>query len=75
MKIGPVIKTTRHCDGCPALATADWTFVEENDGLDSGTDAKCTASKPPRHIASYWHTGYQTPDWCPALQEITHDLG
>lgn len=64
---GPTTKTSLHCNGCPALHTDDWSFVEENDGLDSGTDAKCTAMTPVKHIASYWSASTPVPAWCPAL--------
>lgn len=67
-EIGPSIKTivTKHCLGCPALRTEDWEFEEENDGRDSGTNARCMVLD--KHIASYWHEWDTTPEWCPALQ-------
>jgi len=67
---GPTEKTTLHCDGCPALHTEDWVFHEENDGIDRGTDAKCTAMEPNKHIGSYWHSGDRAPDWCPAGRAV-----
>ena len=63
---GPTRKTTFHCHGCPMLITEDWEFHEEDDGIDRGTDAKCTAMTPPKHIASYWDSHDHAPDWCPA---------
>lgn len=63
---GPTVKTTLHCVGCSALHTTDWSFVEENDGLDTGIDAKCTAMDPAKHISSYWCSTDRAPSWCPA---------
>lgn len=71
--IGPTQKTTSHCTGCSALVTEDWVFHEENDGIDRGTDAKCTATEPHRHIASYWSSSDRTPAWCPALALPLHE--
>jgi hypothetical protein len=80
-EIGPISKTvtTMHCVGCPALKTEDWSFEEENDGIDRGTTARCGAANN-MVIDSYWHQGKSTPSWCPALNppkaaksEITND--
>lgn len=65
---GPrTITTSRQtCEGCPALELKDWSFEGENDDMDSGTSAKCSASAGKR-IAAYWSALNTTPDWCPAL--------
>lgn len=66
--IGPGVKVraSNHCAGCPALKLEDWEFHQEDDDIDRGTDAKCTAANRP--ISSYYRTWDETPEWCPALQ-------
>jgi len=72
--IGPrTITTSRQtCEGCPSLALKDWSFMGENDDLDSGTSAKCSASAG-KSITAYWSVLSTTPDWCPALSPVPAD--
>lgn len=72
-QVGPskVVKIEHHCTGCKFLETKEWSFMGENDDLDSGTDAKCNA-KNGIHISSYYHDNHtSTPIWCPYLEKKT----
>lgn len=73
--LGPSVRKTYHCQGCYALQTKAWSFVEENDGWDSGTDAECSAMTPTKHIASYWRPSDKAPEWCPVLAELNSKAG
>lgn len=52
------------CDGCKHLVTREWEEEADNDGTDSGTDARCT--KADRPISAYWFRTDKPPEWCPA---------
>ncbi len=72
MQEGPTTIKSYYCAGCTHLHTEDWEFYGENDDIDRGTDATCT--KENKHIASYWYSGNRTPQWCPFLESIEHEL-
>ena len=72
MQEGPSTVKSYHCAGCTHLHTKYWKFYGENDDIDSGTDATCT--KENKHISSYWYSGNHTPQWCPFLESIEHEL-
>ena len=69
MNDGPTkVVTTRYiCDNCSHLHTKDWSFMGENDDLDTGTDARCMVLD--KHIESYYHKGHDAPKWCPKKEE------
>lgn len=69
IQLGPIkIITERYyCKGCRALKLEEWSFMGENDDLDSGTSAICTLANKP--ISSYWLSHDPTPSWCPMLED------
>lgn len=70
MREGPSEKIIRRCEGCKYLHTEDWSYQEENDGVDSGTDARCL--KAENLLSSYWRASDQTPIWCPFITPPSH---